>query len=175
MTERACSQRPPRGPNWHEPKLLWRLPAPAGAEEIVRLCRLRRRIEEVFRALKSDAMRLEKTQMQEAGRLYKLALVGLAAATRASRLVNARDASKRPATDGIDAALPPKPLPQLPKARPRASKPPIRARRSPGSGARLGGWNCHYKPPGPKTTRAGWAQFAAIATGFFIAITQTIV
>jgi hypothetical protein len=29
--------------------------------------------------------------------------------------------------------MPPKPLPQLPKARPRASKPPIRATRSPGS------------------------------------------
>jgi hypothetical protein len=46
----------------------------------VRLYRLRWRIEEVFRALKSDGMRLEETQMHEAGRLFKLAVVGLAAA-----------------------------------------------------------------------------------------------
>jgi hypothetical protein len=36
--------------------------------EIVRLNRLRWRIEELFRALKSDGMRLEETQVHEAGR-----------------------------------------------------------------------------------------------------------
>jgi hypothetical protein len=35
--------------------------------------------------------------------------------------------------------------------------------------ARLGGWNCYYKPPGPKTMRAGWASLASMATGFIIA------
>jgi len=35
--------------------------------------------------------------------------------------------------------------------------------------ARLGGWNCYYKPPGPKTMRAGWARFATMAAGFTIA------
>ena len=39
--------------------------------------------------------------------------------------------------------------------------------------ARLGGWNCYYKPPGPKTMRAGWAQFATMAAGFLIAIAQS--
>jgi hypothetical protein len=34
--------------------------------------------------------------------------------------------------------------------------------------ARLGGWNCYYKPPGPKTMRAGWDRLAAMATGFLI-------
>ena len=34
---------------------------------------------------------------------------------------------------------------------------------------RPGGWNCYYKPPGPKTMRAGWTQFAAMAVGFVIA------
>ena len=27
--------------------------------------------------------------------------------------------------------------------------------------ARLGGWNCYYKPPGPKTIRAGWDKLAS--------------
>jgi hypothetical protein len=74
----------------------------AAACEIVRLYRLRWRIEEVFRALKSDGMRLEETQVHEAGRLFKLAVVGLAAACRTIQLVDARDGSSRPATDVID-------------------------------------------------------------------------
>jgi hypothetical protein len=35
--------------------------------------------------------------------------------------------------------------------------------------ARLGGWNCYYKPPGAKTMRAGWAQFATMTAGFTVA------
>jgi len=35
--------------------------------------------------------------------------------------------------------------------------------------ARLGGWNCYYKPPGPKTMRDGWQRFAAIAEGYHLA------
>jgi hypothetical protein len=35
--------------------------------------------------------------------------------------------------------------------------------------ARLGGWNCYYKPPGPKTMRAGWDRFSTMAAGFAIA------
>ena len=66
--------------------------------EIVRLYRLRWRIEEVFRALKSDGMRLEATQMHQAERLFKLAVVGLAAACRTIQLVDARNGSARPAT-----------------------------------------------------------------------------
>ena len=36
--------------------------------------------------------------------------------------------------------------------------------------ARLGGWNCYYKPPGPKTMRAGWDKLAAMATGYHLAM-----
>ena len=77
----------------------------AAACEIVRLYRLRWRIEEVFRALKSDGMRLEEAQVHEAGRLFKLAVVGLAAACRTIQLVDARDGSPRPASDVIDPVL----------------------------------------------------------------------
>jgi hypothetical protein len=59
----------------------------------------------MFRALKSDGMRLEETQLHQAERLFKLAVVGLAAACRTIQLVDARNGSPRPATDVIDAAL----------------------------------------------------------------------
>jgi hypothetical protein len=142
--------------------------------EIVRLYRLRWRIEELFRALKSDGMRLEETQMHEAGRLFKLAVVGLAAACRTIQLVDARDGSPRPASDAIDPVL-------LPVAEAIGAtlegKTERQQNRHPMHSlawlawivARLGGWNCYYKPPGPKTMRAGWAQLATMTAGFTIA------
>jgi hypothetical protein len=131
-------------------------------------------IEEVFRALKSDGMRLEETQVHAAVRLFKLAVVGLAAACRTIQLVDARDGSPRPATDVIDPTL-------LPAA--EAIGPTLEGKTERQKNphplhslawlswiiARLGGWNCYYKPPGPKTMRAGWARFATMAAGFTIA------
>ena len=35
--------------------------------------------------------------------------------------------------------------------------------------ARLGGWNCYYKPPGPKTMRDGWNRLAATLDGYALA------
>jgi hypothetical protein len=163
--------------------LLWRLlttrsvTSPADAQDIIRLYRLRWRIEEIFRALKSDGMRLEETQMHAAGRLFKLAVVGLAAATRTLQLVDAREGGPRPATDVIDAAL-------LPAADAIASTLHGKTARQQNPHprhslawlawiiARLGGWNYYYKPPGPKTMRAGWVQFATMAAGFLIATAQ---
>jgi hypothetical protein len=167
-------------PPANEEPLHWRLLTTieagdaAAACEIVRLYRLRWRIEELFRALKSDGMRLEETQMHEAGRLFKLAVVGLAAACRTIQLVDARDGSPRPASDVIDPAL-------LPAAEAIGAtlegKTERQKNRHPLHSlawlawivARLGGWNCYYKPPGPKTMRAGWAQFATMTAGFTIA------
>ena len=167
-------------PPANEEPLHWRLLTTievgdaAAAREVVRLYRLRWRIEEVFRALKSDGMRLEETQVHAAVRLFKLAVVGLAAACRTIQLVDARDGSPRPATDVIDHTL-------LPAA--GAIGPTLEGKTERQKNphplhslawlswiiARLGGWNCYYKPPGPKTMRAGWAQFATMAAGFTIA------
>src|SRR6202453_2517921 len=119
-------------------------------------------------------MRLEETQMHQAARLFKLAVVGLAAACRTIQLVDARNGSARPATDVIDAAL----LsvaeaigPTLEGNTERQKNPHPRHSLAWLSWiiARLGGWNCYYKPPGPKTMRAGWARFATMAAGFTIA------
>ena len=160
--------------------LLWRLLTTIatidadGAAEIVRLYRLRWRIEEMFRSLKSDGLKLEETQMQDAGRPFKLALIGLAAATRTSQLVDARDGSKRLATDVIDPGLLPaaaaiSPTLEGKTARQKNPHPPRSLAWLAWIIARLGGWNCYDKPPGPKTMRAGWARFASMATGFIIA------
>jgi len=179
LTLNMVEAREINGPAGAQP-LLWRLlttlnvTSAADAQEIVRLYRLRWRIEEIFRALNRDGMRLEETQMEEAGRLFKLALVGLAAATRTLQLVDARDGGPRPATDVIDADL-------LPAAeaiaatldgktvRQQNPHPPHSLAWLGWIIARLGGWNCYYKPPGPKTMRAGWAQFAAMVTAVVLA------
>jgi Transposase DDE domain len=87
-------------PPANEAPLHWRLLTTiavgdaSAACEIVRLYRLRWRIEQVFRALKSDGMRLAETQMHDAERLFKLAVVGLASACRTIQLVDARRQSK---------------------------------------------------------------------------------
>jgi hypothetical protein len=167
---------PPAG----EKPLLWRLLTTIAVNdaeaacEIVRLCRLRWRIEEVFRALKSDGMRLEETQVHEAARLFKLAVVGMAAACRTIQLVDARDGSPRPATDVIDPAL----LPAV-EAIGATLEGKTERQKNPHPrhslawlawiAARLGGWNCYYRPPGPKTMRAGWAQLETMLIGFSIA------
>ncbi len=167
-------------PPTNEEPLCWRLLTTieagdaAAAREIVRFYRLRWRIEEVFRALKSDGMRLEETQVHEARRLFKLAVVGLAGACRTIQLVDGtrrqsktshrRDRCRLAArcrSHRSDAG----------RQNRTAEKPP------PASFSRMAGLdrrktrrlNCYYKPPGPKTMSAGWAQFATMTAGFTIA------
>jgi hypothetical protein len=35
--------------------------------------------------------------------------------------------------------------------------------------ARLGGWNCYYGKPGPKTMRDGWDELIPLIQGFLLA------
>jgi len=89
--------------------LLWRLVTTLpvadldDALEVVRLYRLRWRIEEVFRGLKSDGLDIENSQLETAGRMLNLAALALVAAARIIQLVDARSGSNRPATDVIAA------------------------------------------------------------------------
>jgi hypothetical protein len=149
----------------------------AAAQEIVRLYRLRWRIEQVFRAMKSDGLRLEETQVTQAARLFNLAAIALVAAARTIQLVDARDGSSRPASDVADQGF---------IAAAKAIGPTLEGKTArqknpyePGSLAwlswiiaRLGGWNCYYKPPGPKTIRAGWNELAAMVAGYALAMAQ---
>jgi hypothetical protein len=160
--------------------LLWRLlttlPVETvdDAEEVIRLYRLRWRIEQVFRVLKRDGLALEETQIEGAARLFNLTALALGAAARIIQLTDARDASNRPATDVID--------PSLIEAANAISKTlegktdRQKNRHPPGSltwlawiTARLGGWNCYYKPPGPKTMADGYRRLAYMLDGYAIA------
>lgn len=162
--------------NW---RLLSSLPADTAeqAEEIIQLYRLRWRIEQVFRALKSDGLKLPEVQMQNGSKLLKLAALGLAAAVRILQLVDARDGSKRPALDVadeplIDAALAIGPTLEGKTARQQNPHPPRSLGWLAWIVARLGGWNCYYKPPGPKTMGIGWHDFTQHAAGFLLARRQ---
>ena len=75
------------------------------AEEIVQLYRLRSRIVQVFRALKSDGFALDDSQIIEAERMFNLAAIGLAGAIRTIQLVYARDRSPRPISDVTSSAF----------------------------------------------------------------------
>lgn len=168
------------------PPLLWRLLTTMPVEtskdalEIVRIYRLRWRIEQVFRVLKRDGLALEETQLEDATRLFNLTALAIGAAARIIQLTDARDASNRPAIDVID--------PDLIEAADAISK-TLEGKTErqknphpPGSlswlawiTARLGGWNCYYKPPGPKTMADGWRRLAYMLQGFAIARPKSLV
>ena len=171
--------REPNPPPGVKP-LCWRLATtlpvdgPEAAREVVRLYRLRWRIEEVFRALKSDGLRLEDTQLRDPVRVFRLSALALGAAARIIQLVDARDGGPRPMSDVLDSRFT-----QAVAALSRSREGGTTKQRNPhpeGSlawvswvVARYGGWNCYGKPPGPKTMAKGWERFAATLTGFIIA------
>lgn len=145
-----------------------------GAKEVVHLYRLRWRIEQTFRALKSDGLGLPDTQIEKPHRLFKLTAIALGAALRTIQLVDARDGGPRPASDVADphvikavAAI----VPTLEGKTERQKNlhPPGSLSWLAWAAARLGGWNCYYKPPGPKTMRKGWDRLAAMVAGYYVA------
>jgi hypothetical protein len=169
----AIEPNPPPGKIPLHWRLLTTLAATTEAEaaDIVRLYRLRWRIEQSFRMLKSDGLRIEQAQTAEPHRLFNLAALAMGAAVRIIQLVDARDGSARPASDvaspaQIAAAATLGPKLQGKTERQRNHHPPGSLAWISWIVARLGGWNCYYKPPGPKTMRDGWCRFAAIAEGF---------
>ena len=160
--------------------LLWRLltthavSTAAQVEQVVQFYRLRWRIEQIFRALKSDGLALNDSQVIDAERMFNLAAIGLAGAICTIQLVDARDGSPRPASDVVDDSFAPA-LERL-SAKLEGKTERQKNPHAPGSlafvawiAARLGGWNCYYKPPGPKTMRDGWTRLAAILDGYALA------
>lgn len=170
---------PPAGVGPVHWRLFTTLPIATRADicEVVRLYRLRWRIEQLFRALKSDGLDLEATQVTQAVRLFKLAALGLVAAARTMQLVDARDGSPRPATDVLDAAE----FPAVAAVSKSLEGATARQKNPHAAGslawiawvaARLGGWTGYYKPPGPKVMAAGWRRLTERLEGF--ALAQTV-
>jgi hypothetical protein len=169
--------QPPPGLDPIHWRLLTTMPAsdlPA-AQEIAQFYRLRWRIEQTFRACKNDGLGLPDLQTHEADRLFKMAALAIGAAVRTIQLVDARAGGKRPGSDVAEAAVLQAATaigPTL-EGKTQRQKNPHPTASLPWLAwivARLGGWNCYYKPPGPKTMRAGWDKLAAMTAGFHIAM-----
>lgn len=168
---RECDAPPDVQPlHW---RLLTTLPGQDAdaAIEAVQLYRLRWRIEQCFRMLKNDGLQLPETQTVKPKRLFNLATLAMTAAVRIVQLVDARDGSPRPATDAaspveIQAAMALCPKLEGATERQKNLHPIASLAWLSWIVARLGGWNCYGKPPGPKTMRRGWNRFTAIAEGF---------
>lgn len=151
----------------------------AEARQIVAWYRMRWIIEQVFRSLKSHCLRIEDSQMAEAGAFTKLAVIALIAAVDAMQLVLAREGrTGQPVSDAVE----PSNLPAL-----RDLNASLEGRsaklRNPHDEtmlawyawivARLGGWSGYtskgYKPPGPKTIHHGLLQVEQILMGWHLA------
>jgi hypothetical protein len=173
----VCEEQPPPGVEAIHWRLITTLPANdlTAAQEIARFYRLRWRIEQTFRACKNDGLGLPDLQTHQADRLFKMAALAIGAAVRTIQLVDARDGGTRSGSEVAEpevlqaaAAIGP-----TLEGKTQRQKNPHPAGSLPWLAwivARLGGWNCYYKPPGPKTMRAGWDKLAAMTAGFHIAM-----
>jgi hypothetical protein len=160
--------------------MLWRLLTTheiadaADAWQIVGWYLLRWVIEQLFRAMKSQGLQLEDSQMTSAERLEKLAAMATRAACIDIQLVQERDgAHQLPASvvfsePEIETLAVLRPTLEGKTDRQRNPHPLRSLAWAAWTIARLGGWNCYYKPPGPITMRRGMEQFYAIHRGRMI-------
>ncbi len=136
-------------------------------------------IEQLFRTLKSQCLRLEDSQIIEVEPLAKLAVAAMIAAARVLQLVQARDGATgqmlgdafEEADDPLIETLTTKLEGKTQKQKnPHAKGTLARAAWVIG---RLGGWSGYvgggYKPPGPKTMYDGLVQYDAIRRGWGMA------
>jgi hypothetical protein len=143
----------------------------AGAWRIVGWYQRRWVIEQLHRVLKSQGLQLEDSQVNTAERLEKLAAAAVKAACIDIQLTQERDGKHQlpgaivfteAEMETIEALVP-----TLEGKTDRQKNPhPVKSLGRAGwVVARLGGWNCYYKPPGPITFRRGMERFHAIHHG----------
>lgn len=151
----------------------------AKAHQIVAWYKQRWIIEQVFRTLKTDGVRIEDSQIVEAKSFTKLAVTALIAAVRVMQIVLARDSTTgQPLTDAVNpadgAAL---------HAISRSLEGRTETLKNPHDPAclawfawivaRLGGWSGYtskgYKPAGPKTIFRGLTRLDGMVEGWKLA------
>jgi hypothetical protein len=143
----------------------------AAAWQIVGWYQLRWIIEQLFRVMKSQGLQLEDSQLASAERLVKLAAVATKAACVDIQLTQGRDGSDQmPALNvfsepEIDTLAALGPTLEGKTERQQNPHPMCSLAWAAWIIARLGGWNCYYKPPGPITFRRGMEYFHAIHRG----------
>ncbi len=155
------------------------------ARQIVTWYRLRWTIEQVFRTLKSAAVQVDQSQVTQARRFVKLAVVGLIAAVRIMQIVIGRDGrTAQSMADAIDPAQEPA-LTAL-SGRLEGQTDKLKNPHLPGSLAwfawivgRLGGWSGYtsrgYKPAGPKTIARGLLRLDSFLQGWELANHSAVV
>jgi hypothetical protein len=169
----------PKPPPGAEP-ILWRLLTThevtdaAMAWRVIGWYRARWMIEQLFRTLKQQGLRLEDSQLETAEGLLKLTAIAARAACTTLQLVQARDGRSG---QSIAIAFTPAEVQTLKALLPRlegktaAQKNPHPPRSLAWAAwiiAKLGGWDGYKssKPPGPITFRHGLEYFYAIAYGW---------
>jgi hypothetical protein len=136
-------------------------------------------IEQLFRTLKSQCLRLEDSQIIEVEPLAKLTVAAMVAAARVLQLVQARDgATEQRLCDAFEPADEPLIETLVGKLEGRTQKqknPHAKGTlaRAAWVIGRLGGWSGYigggYRPPGPKTMYDGLVQYDAIRRGWAMA------
>ena len=149
------------------------------AQQVVAWYRLRWTVEQVFRTLKSAAVQMDQSQVTEARRFTKLAVVGLIAAVRIMQIVVGRDGqTEQSMADAIDPVHEPA-LAAL-NARLEGRTELLKNPHPSWSLAwfawivsRLGGWSGYtsrgYKPAGPKTVARGLLRLDSFLQGWNLA------
>ena len=147
---------------------------PAAAWQIVDWYRRRWTIEQLFRLIKTQGLRLEDSQLATAEGLIKLTAVAIKAAAIILQLVQARHGI---ANEPAEIAFTPQQILALIALNARTEgRTALQKNPHPKASlawaawiiARLGGWNGYpsSKPPGPITLRNGMERFHAIAQGW---------
>lgn len=152
----------------------------ADAQQMVAWYRMRWTTEQVFRTLKSAAMRAEDSQIIDVRGFTKLAIVGLIAAVRIVQITLGRDGTTgQSMLDAVDPTT--APALQAINRKVEGKTAALKNPHAPASLAwlawivgRLGGWSGYtsrgYKPPGPKTIARGLARLDGLIEGWNIAV-----
>ncbi|HJM50734.1 MAG TPA: IS4 family transposase [Alphaproteobacteria bacterium] len=166
-------------PNGVEP-LHWRLlttheiNAAAGAWQIVDWYAQRWMIEQLFRVMKRQGLKVKNSQIESADRLLKLIAMAASAAALTLQLVQARDGAD---ARSAGVAFKPEEIETLEAVNPRLEGKTAKQKNPHPQHslawaawivARLGGWDGYRssRPPGPITFANGINHFKAIATGW---------